>query len=696
MVEYQYDSLVNSKFQEEKPMTPLLVEAISQTKDELITNSELKGGTEIHEVKLNYSIAQAIMSLGKISAFGKGEVDLPYIFDQGKGYVYQREDFLVLIEYERNKGINRMVLGQQLATEEEYVYFVQSIILLEMCEDTTNTQLGDEIVKILSFDTIKEGTEEASLLSKITMTFETMFKNGTLNPYDVDKDEYMEIIRIENIKDVLGIVDRVSVEPEVLTLNEISEVFPEVKKETDDQQQVTEVEHLTLISEELPLTISEVAAGIKSATESGIKLQHIAELSGVSISTLSEIQNLKRTSVREKTLQKISDALKIAKVEESAVKPEAKRQIVESIQVKTSQKEEIAVPTSTKPSFDMETIRRERPIIFDDEAVRHYLKKFEFETYKPFATQEEFIDAIIAFRTDQREKHVPQHALMKIESKLRYVGEPAPLEAAIKNMLVDVHILLKGPAGAGKTVIAQTLSALLNMPLYTMNGSGDSDSDIIIGSKEAANGSTYAVDGRLVEAMKNAGLFYADETNFVLADILAVINAALDHRKHIYNDNTGEDVFGHSHFRFIGAINEGYEGTRKMNEATIDRTVTIMVDYMSPKHLEEYLRNYDPGYTDFQKNVLKMNVVSDADIIMLKNIATRLQTAVKQTEDPLPQEVASIRNIEQILKMTRTMSFESAVKQIIQKYDPDIRSDIAGALQGVDRLTLKPKDFINY
>jgi hypothetical protein len=79
---------------------------------------------------------------------------------------------------------------------------------------------------------------------------------------------------------------------------------------------------------------------------------------------------------------------------------------------------------------------------------------------------------------------------------------------------------------------------------------------------------------------------------------------------------------------------------------------------------------------------------------MLKNIATRLQGAVKRSENPLPQEIASIRNIEQILKLTRMNSFEAAIKTIIQKYDPDIRADIVGVLQGVDRLHLNPKEFL--
>ena len=677
-------------------MTQLLVEAINKTSEDLISYSNLKGGMEIQESRLNYPIAEAIMSLSEVESFGKGKVELPSIFMDSEGYVYKKDQFLAVIEYERNKGINRLVLGQNLVTEEDFINFIQTIILLEMCEDTANNQLREDIIRILSVDSIAEGTESALELAKVTMIFETMFKNGNLNPYEIDVDDAMEIIHLDDMKHVIGIPEKIKKE-EIPTVSQIeTPTEPETTNVNTEEQSSPEL----FIYEEAPPTIGDIAIAIKKATDSGIKLQSIAEMAGISNSTLSEIQNLKRTSVREKTLLKIADALKKVKVDNVVEKAEVKEirptAMTESVITAPLPSTDLKVATAKREMFDIDHIKQERPLIFDDEAIRNYLRKFEFNSTKPFQNQNDFIDAVIAFRAEQREKYVPQHAMLKIESKLRYVGDVTPLEMSLKSMLVDVHVLLKGPAGAGKTVIAQTMSALLNMPLYTMNGSGDSDSDIIIGSKEAANGTTYAVDGRLVEAMKNAGLFYADETNFVLADILAVINAALDHRKHIYNDNTGEDVFGHSSFRFIGAINEGYEGTRKMNEATIDRTVSVYVDYMSPKHLGDYLKNYDPGYTDFQKNVLKMNVVSDADIIMLKNIATRLQDAVKRKENPLPQEIGSIRNIEQILKMTRTMTFETAIKMIIQKYDPDIRADIAGVLVGVDRLDLKVSDFVTY
>jgi MoxR-like ATPase/transcriptional regulator with XRE-family HTH domain len=690
-------------------MTTLIAEAISRTNFAPIAHSNLKGGAEIDQVKLNYFIAQAIMELNEITAFGKGTVDLPNTLDEGRGYVYRRGEFLMLTEFERNKGISKIVLGQELETDQDYVNFLQAIILLEMTEDTSNNDLRASIVQLLSYGNIIEGSDEASQLAKISMVFETMMNNGSFNPLEVEVDDLMDIIPpFENLKDVLGL----NIVPAAPVLAPIEEAAQEkaIHETVEGQQELSLDVETTPAAVQVPTgktDVYEVARQITAVKEKGVILQEISDACGVSISTLSQVQNLKNLNVREKTLLRISETLATFKVTDRKKEVEPQASIESAVEVATPVVEtkaqtktapvaevNLSVQTMKRTGYTLEEIKAQRPNIFNDDAVRAYLSNFTFETYKPFADQHAFIEAVITYRKAQREEHVPEHQMLKIEEKLRYVGDPKTIEMALKAMLSDVHVLFKGPAGAGKTVIAQTLSAILNMPLHTMNGSGDSDSDIIIGSKEAANGTTYAVDGRLVEAMKYAGIFYADETNFVLPDILAVINAALDHRKSIYNDNTGEDVIGHKNFRFIGSINEGYEGTRKMNEATSDRTISIIVDYMSPKHLEEYLRNFDPGYTDFQKNVLKLNVVSDADIVMLKNIATRLQGAVKRSENPLPQEIASIRNIEQILKLTRMNSFEAAIKTIIQKYDPDIRADIVGVLQGVDRLHLNPKEFL--
>lgn len=257
-------------------------------------------------------------------------------------------------------------------------------------------------------------------------------------------------------------------------------------------------------------------------------------------------------------------------------------------------------------------------------------------------------------------------------------------------MMQGIHVLYTGPAGAGKTVLAQTISAVLNMPLYTMNGNVDTDSDAILGSKEASNGSTYAVRGLMVKALENAGIFYGDEVNFILNEILAVANPALDHRKEVYNPNTHQKIIGHPNFRFIGSMNVGYQGTRELNEATNDRFVAYEVDYMPESALIDYIQNYDPGYTEFQRNVLKMNQIPYEDVLLIADIAKTLQREAKNPDSGLPQEVGSIRNINQIIQQSRNLPMHLAVATVIQKYrkNPEEQLAIRGVLQSVNRLDL--------
>jgi MoxR-like ATPase len=487
----------------------------------------------------------------------------------------------------------------------------------------------------------------------------------------------------------------------------VEQVVEDVKELETTMEEEVYVEQLSFLddepsdeNEEELDEAEEIAQMIQRENDHGTNLSKIAQIAGVSNGTVSKALN--KGKVAPKSLNKIRDAL--AALQEDAL-DEIYEKVNGVLENPPMQKprlgerilQKVAEPVKEKPKYTLDEMKNLRPLIWDDETVRDYLRQFDFIELKPFRTKEEFIDAVIAYRTEQREKNVPTNAMVMIQPKLVYVGEPLPLEIGIKNMWQDIHIIYKGPAGTGKTVIAQTLSALLNMPLYTMNGSTDTDSDMIIGSQGASNGSTYVMEGLLVNAMKNAGIFYADEANFVLPEILSVVNAALDHRKEIYNYNNHEHVVGHRNFRFLASINEGYEGTKTMNKATTDRTVSVVVNYMSPKHLKDYLRDYmkKEDLSDFQRNVLKMDQVSEADIILLANIATALQNGVKNQNIGLPQEVASTRNIVQLLRETRTLPFEVAIKTIVQKYDVDVRSAIVSVLENVGRLNLNARDIIS-
>ncbi len=180
-----------------------------------------------------------------------------------------------------------------------------------------------------------------------------------------------------------------------------------------------------------------------------------------------------------------------------------------------------------------------------------------------------------------------------IGKKLYKAQDMNILEDALTALLLGKNVLLKGPTGSGKTVLAETLSYLFQKPMHSINCSVDLDVEGILGynTLQAHNGASEVsfVDGPLMKAMKGGHFLYIDEINMAKPETLPLLHGALDYRKMITNPFTQEVVYGHDDFRVIAAINEGYVGTSELNEALKNRFVIIEVPYIQGSTLKELL-----------------------------------------------------------------------------------------------------------
>ncbi len=84
-----------------------------------------------------------------------------------------------------------------------------------------------------------------------------------------------------------------------------------------------------------------------------------------------------------------------------------------------------------------------------------------------------------------------------------------------------------------------------------------------------------------------------DEIKMAKHDAVSVLHATLDHRRRI-------DVPGYSRIplhpatRFIGTMNQGYAGTRELNEALVSRFLVVEMPPLSLEGLSFLLRKYFP------------------------------------------------------------------------------------------------------
>jgi nitric oxide reductase NorQ protein len=203
---------------------------------------------------------------------------------------------------------------------------------------------------------------------------------------------------------------------------------------------------------------------------------------------------------------------------------------------------------------------------------------------------------------------------------------------AVVALALGKNVLLKGPTGSGKTKLAETLSAIFEQPMHSINCSVDLDAEALLGFKtiQERNSKTTIefIPGPVIQAMTEGHLLYIDEINMAKPETLPILNGVLDYRKTITNPFTGEVIKAKETFGVIAAINEGYVGTVPLNEALKNRFVVIEVPYIQGDALKAVLKTQSHL---LDETLIEKFVTLSADLI----------TQVKNGQ--ISEEAASIR-----------------------------------------------------
>lgn len=242
----------------------------------------------------------------------------------------------------------------------------------------------------------------------------------------------------------------------------------------------------------------------------------------------------------------------------------------------------------------------------------------------------EFIENEIAER--KKRKHEGYELLIGTGG---YISPDADLWNDIMAAVVlRKPVLLKGPTGAGKTRLAESISAIFGQPMQSINSSVDLDAEALLGFKTLVqrDGQSHIefVEGPVVTAMKKGHLLYIDEINMAKAETLPILHSALDHRRMMTNPFTGEVIEAHPDFGVIAAINEGYIGTSPMNEALKNRFISYPIPYLTGTQLA-HLWDREYPETDQKLKELMLNLAED----LMKQVENGL----------LSEEAASIRSL---------------------------------------------------
>lgn len=142
----------------------------------------------------------------------------------------------------------------------------------------------------------------------------------------------------------------------------------------------------------------------------------------------------------------------------------------------------------------------------------------------------------------------------------------------------EVPVYLYGPAGSGKNHVLQQIAEELGLEFYFTNSV---QQEFKITGFIDAGGNFHETE--FYKAFKNGGLFFLDEMDASIPEVLVLLNAALANG--YFEFPTGK-ITAHKDFRVVAAGNtvgtgadEQYSGRLQLDQATLDRFAMIEFDY---------------------------------------------------------------------------------------------------------------------
>lgn len=234
-------------------------------------------------------------------------------------------------------------------------------------------------------------------------------------------------------------------------------------------------------------------------------------------------------------------------------------------------------------------------------------------------------------------------------------GYKSPNDFLYDDILLSISlkkpVLLKGPSGSGKTKLAESVAALFNQPMHSVNCSVDLDAESLLGFKTVIQkeGQTMIdfVEGPVVKAMREGHLLYIDEINMAKAETLPILHSVLDYRRMLTNPFTSEVIKAHPDFGVIAAINEGYIGTTPMNEALKNRFVSFSIPYISGEQLTELIDEYFPQLSPAIKKPM-LALSSDLKKQVMNGLLSEEAASIRSLLDAieLAQHIPPLRAIQ--------------------------------------------------
>lgn len=179
----------------------------------------------------------------------------------------------------------------------------------------------------------------------------------------------------------------------------------------------------------------------------------------------------------------------------------------------------------------------------------------------------------------------------------------AAFEKTLKLSQIRQNVLLVGPAGCGKTALAEQVAKAIGLPFSFVSCSGGMSENQLTGwlLPIQAGGSFAYVPASFIKAFENGGVFLIDEIDAADENVLLALNAALANgQMTIPQRHENPIARKHPDFVCIAAANTFghggdliYAGRNRLDGATLDRFRAGIIKMGYDDKLEEALIDSD-------------------------------------------------------------------------------------------------------
>ncbi len=189
--------------------------------------------------------------------------------------------------------------------------------------------------------------------------------------------------------------------------------------------------------------------------------------------------------------------------------------------------------------------------------------------------------------------------IREIQERHRIVGRSDELSAALACVRLNRNLLIEGPVGVGKTVLALAITHHLARPFFRVDGderyteqklTGWFDPPIVL-----AKGYAQAafIPGPLAQAMLESGILFINELNRMPESVQNVLLPSLDER--ILSVPKYGEISAKNGFAVIATQNpREFVATSHLSEALRDRFELVVLDYQSLEEEVEIVRRNLP------------------------------------------------------------------------------------------------------